>query len=235
MKNFFYFLFTLFFTNVIAQNLPIQNEIWYLTHVEIDNVQYSKPDNDILGYETYFNENQGSLTICNWIELNYYNMDEDDFLLSSFAATLQECPDQLGLDEFENKFLSLFYFGENEFFTYLIETNTEWNHMKMLSITNSDGNIAYFTNDALSINDTTKESNIIYPNPVVDQLNIQLSEKLNNVNVKIFDQAGQISYDKKFNTMNAKQTIDMKTFPAGVYMIYIKSDEGTITKKIIKK
>lgn len=75
----------------------------------------------------------------------------------------------------------------------------------------------------------------VYPNPVVDKLNIQLSETLNNVNVKIFSPMGEMAYDKKFNTWSGNQSIDMKAYPAGVYMVYIKSDEGTITKKIIKK
>jgi hypothetical protein len=86
------------------------------------------------------------------------------------------------------------------------------------------------TND-VSLNDAVN----IYPNPVVDNLNIQLSKNLNNATVKIFNPMGEIAYDKKFATFNGKQSIDMKSFPAGIYMVYIKSDEGTITKKVIKK
>lgn len=75
----------------------------------------------------------------------------------------------------------------------------------------------------------------VYPNPVVDQLNIQTSKSLTNAHVKIFAPTGQIAFDKKFNSFDAKQTIDMKGFLPGVYMVYINSDQGTITKKVIKK
>lgn len=75
----------------------------------------------------------------------------------------------------------------------------------------------------------------IYPNPVIDNLNIQLSKKLSNVDVKVFNQMGQIVYGNKFESLKNKETIDFKSFPSGTYMVYIKSNEGLITKKIIKK
>ncbi len=75
----------------------------------------------------------------------------------------------------------------------------------------------------------------MYPNPVVDNLNFQMSKELKNANIKVFNQMGQIVYTDKFDSLKNKQTIDFKSFPPGTYMVYIKSDEGTITKKIIKK
>ena len=75
----------------------------------------------------------------------------------------------------------------------------------------------------------------MYPNPVVDNLNFQVDKQLKNAQVKVFNQMGQIVYTDKFDSLKNKQTIDFKSFPSGTYMVYIKSDEGTITKKIIKK
>ena len=75
----------------------------------------------------------------------------------------------------------------------------------------------------------------IYPNPVVNQLNIQLSKQLNHAEVKVFNQMGQIVYGNKFDSLKNKESIDFKSLPAGTYMVYIKSDEGVITKKVIKK
>lgn len=75
----------------------------------------------------------------------------------------------------------------------------------------------------------------IYPNPVVDKINIQVSQKLNNANVRIFNPMGQVVYQNEFKSLSNTQSIDLKSAPAGIYMVYIKSDEGTISKKIIKK
>lgn len=75
----------------------------------------------------------------------------------------------------------------------------------------------------------------IYPNPVVDKLNIQLSNQLNNATVRVFNPMGQVVYDNNFKSLSNTKSIDFKSNPAGIYMVYIKSDEGTITKKVIKK
>lgn len=75
----------------------------------------------------------------------------------------------------------------------------------------------------------------IYPNPVADQLNIQLGTELNNSVVRIFNPMGQVVYQENFKSLKNTHTIDFKTIPSGIYLVYIKSDEGTISKKIIKK
>src|SRR5690606_35179242 len=75
----------------------------------------------------------------------------------------------------------------------------------------------------------------IYPNPVVEQLNIKLGQKLTNANVKVFNQMGQIAFEKDFNELKNTESIDLKSIPAGVYMVYIKSDQGVLTKKVVKK
>ena len=75
----------------------------------------------------------------------------------------------------------------------------------------------------------------LYPNPVIDNLNIQTTKTLKNAQVKVFNQMGQIVYMNEFDSLKNKQNINLSSFPSGTYMIYIKSDEGVITKKIIKK
>lgn len=75
----------------------------------------------------------------------------------------------------------------------------------------------------------------IYPNPVSDNLNIQISNKLSNATVRIFDIMGQVIYQNEFKSLSNTQSIDLKSAPSGAYLLYIKSDEGTITKKVIKK
>ncbi len=87
---------------------------------------------------------------------------------------------------------------------------------------------------------STQEMNLenaisLYPNPVSDKLNFQLNKNLNNPEVKIFNQAGQIVYQNQFKSLSETKSIDMSSLPSGIYMVYIKSDEGVITKKIIKK
>ncbi|MDP9959625.1 M28 family peptidase [Chryseobacterium lathyri] len=68
----------------------------------------------------------------------------------------------------------------------------------------------------------------IYPNPARDVLNIELSEGHNNFKVEISDMNGRLilnaENEKKINTSNLTN---------GMYMVTVKSDQNSITKKII--
>lgn len=88
----------------------------------------------------------------------------------------------------------------------------------------------------LATNEVNLDKSVsIYPNPIVDKLNLKISDKLTNTNIKIFNTMGQVVYQNDFKSLTNSQSIDFKSNPAGIYMVYIKSDEGTITKKVIKK
>lgn len=107
------------------------------------------------------------------------------------------------------------------------------------TLTNGSQNFALVitgVDSALGTADVNLEDIVaVYPNPVVDKLNIQLSKQLKNAEVKVFNQMGQIVFGQKFDALKNQDSIDFRSFPAGTYMIYIKSDEGLITKKLIKK
>lgn len=81
----------------------------------------------------------------------------------------------------------------------------------------------------------TKDIISVYPNPVVEQLNIKLDEQLNNAEIRVFDISGRVVYEEKVKSLNKNHTIDFKGIPSGAYMVFIKSDKGTTSKKIIKK
>lgn len=88
----------------------------------------------------------------------------------------------------------------------------------------------------LATNEVNLDKSVsIYPNPIVDKLNLKISDKLTNTNIKIFNTMGQVVYQNDFKSLTNSQSIDFKSNPAGIYMVYIKSDEGTITKKVIKQ
>lgn len=75
----------------------------------------------------------------------------------------------------------------------------------------------------------------IFPNPVTDKLNIKTDKNLNKVHIMIFNEMGQVVYDKKSDKIIKHESIDLSKVPANVYLVYIKSEEGVISKKIIKK
>ena len=76
----------------------------------------------------------------------------------------------------------------------------------------------------------------IYPNPVKDVLNLNISSQDQDVRCKILNQTGQIIQDHKLN-VNISSNISFNTsmLESGIYFIQISNNKGySITKKFLK-
>lgn len=71
------------------------------------------------------------------------------------------------------------------------------------------------------------ESAKVYPNPVVDVLNIETKSKIEKV--KIVNMAGQV-----VGEFQNQKSVDMSNLPSGLYIIYISTPDNLISKKVIK-
>ena len=78
----------------------------------------------------------------------------------------------------------------------------------------------------------TKNISTVYPNPVVDSFNLNLSSKFNanNVTVTVTDLTGKTV--KTFTGVSAYNVSELAT---GVYVVTITDGKNTETKKIVKK
>lgn len=77
----------------------------------------------------------------------------------------------------------------------------------------------------------------VYPNPVKDELNIQLiSEALGTLNATVIDPTGRIVYNELWQNTGGKtiRKIDMSAFDAGVYTLIINNEQGRTATKVIK-
>ncbi len=74
-----------------------------------------------------------------------------------------------------------------------------------------------------------KENFAIYPNPVVDVLNITSINELDVKEVRIIDMTGKV-----LNSGKQLEAIDVSGLASGVYLIEIESNEGSATSKFIK-
>lgn len=74
----------------------------------------------------------------------------------------------------------------------------------------------------------------IYPNPVQNQLNINISNNnSSNLNLTLFDLSGKILILKMVQLSNTSNCqLDVSKLHAGLYLLKITSDKQTITKKI---
>jgi hypothetical protein len=85
-------------------------------------------------------------------------------------------------------------------------------------------------------NTTFLSSNFsIYPNPSNGVFNLKLNDVVSNFNVDIFDITGKIIYTNEYldNSDLVKVINVQQEISKGIYFMNIKSDSGTITKKII--
>lgn len=204
-----------------------------MNQVEIDGETFPLPDNTILGYPANFYQNYSETSICNSLTMEYVELTENSFYLTGFTATLMECPDQPGVDDFEAKYASLFWFQENTTFQYEITTDPEWSHIHQLIITNPEGNKAYYGNDALNTAENNLTSFNVYPNPFHEKLGIE-NPHLKFDEIKIIDANGKLVLSKKINSQ--KIELDLSSFSNGIYFIQFISDHRILkTEKIIKK
>lgn len=88
-------------------------------------------------------------------------------------------------------------------------------------------NIAFSKNN-LAVNDSSKNSVRIYPNPVVDYLTVKTDAVIKAVHIYSFD--GKLLR----RTEGSSSKIDFRSFPKGSYLINVQTDQSVISQKIIK-
>jgi pectate lyase len=82
---------------------------------------------------------------------------------------------------------------------------------------------------ALNVNQNINQNIVLYPNPVTNELNILTNSKIEEVS--IYNIIGQLIKVQKGDF----KTIDMSNFRSGNYLLKVVSEDGVITKKIIKE
>jgi hypothetical protein len=81
------------------------------------------------------------------------------------------------------------------------------------------------------IGETEQIAFSMYPNPVVERVNIAGKERLHHV--ALFDIRGRKIMEE--DAHNQKHTIDLKGIPEGVYLLRVTDDEGhTATQRLVK-
>lgn len=130
--------------------------------------------------------------------------------------------------------------GSNGFITYQIRTNTDLEIGDSVSNTANiffDFNAPIVTNtvtttvvEPLAINEFERIDNInVFPNPVIDILSVQIEDNMQVSQMVLYSLSGQ---ELK---IIRETTFDFSTYSKGIYFLKIMTNDGNITKKIIKK
>lgn len=77
---------------------------------------------------------------------------------------------------------------------------------------------------------SSRNSIVVYPNPVMNELTINASQ---NSEIKISNITGQTA--KTIFSSNKMTSVDLTDLASGIYIVTVKSDNDIVTKKIIKE
>lgn len=89
--------------------------------------------------------------------------------------------------------------------------------------------ISWNSNSTLGNSDFDFSDLKLYPNPVQNALRIAVPNTLNLNSAKLYNMTGQ----EIINTTN--QDIDMSGLKSGMYLLKLETNEGTVTKKVLKQ
>jgi hypothetical protein len=122
--------------------------------------------------------------------------------------------------------------------TYQGEVNAlkTWMHNRLSWL---DANMPGNCNESYGFNENEAENTIrIYPNPVVDNMNIQFNAQTTSaIEIMIINQQGiPLSKSKTFTGTSGEwfETKNISMYPPGVYLLRITIDGKTFTKRFIK-
>jgi hypothetical protein len=90
----------------------------------------------------------------------------------------------------------------------------------------------------VSVGTLDKGALSIRPNPFHDHLILTLSDELKGeIHIRMIDLTGRVRYETTFykETGSAGKTIHTGTLPNGIYLLYIRSAEKHIVRKVIRK
>ncbi len=102
----------------------------------------------------------------------------------------------------------------------------------VLSASIIDHKTAWYENlTILGVEDESVSEVVLYPNPVKNILNINLPNNIPINKIAIYN----VLVGLVFQNNNPKNSIDVSRFPSGLLFVKIETDQGLVTKKIIKE
>ncbi len=91
-----------------------------------------------------------------------------------------------------------------------------------------------FTSALLSNQDVTLDNRVkIYPNPSKGLVNIAIANYTGLLKVSLVDLNGRVVYTNDINDFSLEQSINVKNYQSGVYLLNLEGDNIKLTRKII--
>ncbi|WP_282125275.1 M6 family metalloprotease domain-containing protein [Marinifilum flexuosum] len=114
--------------------------------------------------------------------------------------------------------------------------NGEYSEVWIRDTKDENGVISFTLNQVTAITPINKSSDlVVYPNPVVDYIKIKgLQNELSNAKIEIYNSNGCKLYDKKLNSFQTEEQINLQFLAKGPYVIKVIATNKVYSKKILK-
>lgn len=215
-----------------AQVAPILDYIWTIEKIVIDNDTTYAETNFFDEYEILYIQNDEtyySLIFVILVSDLSFDDNEQSFDLVNPAIQTETPPE--GITTIGNLFM----------FNFCAEINSPTNNPFLydfrnegdiiyLDITNSEGDVATFWASTLSSSNFEAQHFSIYPNPVTNQLYIESQEAFQRV--EVFTINGKRILEANYQE---NQPMDVSSLPSGMYILKIETENGSVTKKLVKE
>jgi uncharacterized Ntn-hydrolase superfamily protein len=92
-------------------------------------------------------------------------------------------------------------------------------------------------NTFLSVQENSLKDKIsIYPNPATDNITLSMDGSIALTTIQIFDVQGKLVYaNNELESTSLQETIQLTSFPSGVYFMKISSKQGDTTLRFVKQ
>lgn len=104
----------------------------------------------------------------------------------------------------------------------------------LLSVNQNDTTIEKFATSTLFLSQNMSTDNLWIKNPIYNSVQINSNYTIENASIYITDILGKTIFTSDNQSINGSLEIPV-SLSNGVYLITIKNDKGTITKKIVKR
>jgi hypothetical protein len=214
-----------------SQDTRIFENVWHLTNVIVNGVNNIPPNGNM-------NINFASPTdfyayACNTMHASVvFENNDTNFSASNYSYTLDFCNNPPA-ESYQNIYFP--FFGEHNpvnvyNFTYSI---TELMGVRTLTINSMFNQQAVYSSVMLSNENFEKIDFSFSPNPSKDYIEINSSNEFTeNIIVEFYNEIGQICKSVKLNNSHTK--IELNNLSSGIYIVKLKTENKTVTKKLIK-
>ena len=234
MKKKILLLFTILFSSAsMAQDPELINNEWFLEKIVVSGIEVFPPVNEELPNVPLFFEDSGGsgvvfwTLICNALSGITTFDGSNSFTLTELYQTLGGCDNPTN-SPFEQQYFQ-FYFSNEKNDPYIYEITDEGDGKRSMTVTVQNGDIAYYQNALLGLEDDSFMAIKITPNPASNQLFINASQPLERI--EIYSVTGKFIMTET----DLSNAVEISSFPSGLYFIKIRSSGSTLTKKFIKK